>query len=106
MLAKTAPTARLRATTPPRATTVTTPILPPPPADNAPWRTLLALVERLNAGAEEPSFSKHSLRHYVYQAECGKAPDLLPFIRRVGRKILISEPGFMHWLETRPSVRQ
>lgn len=75
------------------------------PQDLAPWRTISALVEALNAGSTVQSFSVHGVRHYVYMAESGRSPDLLPFVRRIGRKILVSEPGFLRWLESRPSVR-
>lgn len=75
------------------------------PEDLAPWRSLTALCDRLNEGADTPSFGVHGVRHYVYAAEDGREPELLPFVRRIGRKILISEPGFLHWLATRPYTR-
>lgn len=81
------------------------PTTPQPPADLAPWRTIAALADTLNAGSAVQSFTVHGIRHYIYMAESGRAPDLLPFIRRIGRKVLISEQGFLYWLETRPSVR-
>lgn len=78
---------------------------PAPPVDLTPWRSLKALVEVLNDGAESQTFSVHGVRHLIYAAEDGREPELLPFIRRIGRKLLVSEPGFTYWLNTRPSTR-
>jgi hypothetical protein len=93
----------------PKANRATFPATPAPspevPENPAPYRTLKALADRLNDGSDYPSFSVHGLRHYVYAAEAGKAPGLLPYIRRIGRKILISEPGFLYWLQTLPNRR-
>jgi hypothetical protein len=63
-----------------------------------PWRGVKALTECLNAGSPEPSFSEHAVRHYVRNAARN---GLAPYVRRIGRKILISEPGFQAWLESR-----
>jgi hypothetical protein len=84
----------------------TAPTLPPAPETLTPWRSLAALAESLNEGSDTPTFSRHGIRHYVYQAEAGNEPDLMPFVRRIGRKLVISEPGFLHWLETRPTTRK
>lgn len=59
------------------------------------WRSVEALTERLNAGARKPTFTGHAIRHYCRMAETN---GLAPHIRRIGRKILISESGFVEWL--------
>jgi hypothetical protein len=59
------------------------------------WRSIPALAERLNAGARLETFSAHALRHLVRNAARN---GLAPFVRRIGRKILIDEVGFMVWL--------
>ena len=64
----------------------------------SPWRSIEALAERLNAGAEHPTLTSHAIRHYVRNADSN---GLAPHVRRLGRKILVSEPGFLDWLENR-----
>jgi hypothetical protein len=59
------------------------------------WRSVDALCEIVNAGARKPTMTTHALRHYVRFADSN---GLAPFIRRLGRKILISESGFWVWL--------
>jgi hypothetical protein len=61
------------------------------------WRAIPALVERLNDGAECPSFTDHAIRHYVRHAD---ENGLAPHVRRLGRKILLSESGFHAWLNS------
>jgi len=62
----------------------------------SPWRSIPALAERINAGADSPTLSAHALRHYVRNAHRnGLAP---PHVRRLGRKILVNEAGFLAWL--------
>jgi hypothetical protein len=65
------------------------------------WKSIGALAERLNAGASTPTLTEHSLRHHVRLAEHN---GLSPAIRRVGRRVLISESRFLQWLESRPST--
>jgi len=61
------------------------------------WRAIPALVEILNRGADTQTFTDHAIRHYVrHAAENG----LAPHVRRLGRKILVSESGFHAWLNT------
>ena len=62
------------------------------------WRSIPALAERLNAGADHPTLTSHALRHYVRDANRN---GLAPHIRRLGRKILVNESGFLDWLEGR-----
>ncbi len=62
----------------------------------ADWRSVEALCERLNEGARKPTFTTHAIRHYTRMAESN---GLAPHIRRIGRKILISESGFVAWLD-------
>ena len=59
------------------------------------WRTVEALAERLNAGARKPTFSPHALRHYVRHAPTN---GLAPSVRKLGRKVLVSESGFIEWI--------
>lgn len=59
------------------------------------WRSVNALVERINEGARKPTMTSFGLRHYIAHAD---ANGLRPHIRRLGRKILISESGFYEWL--------
>ena len=53
------------------------------------------LAEILNRGSSRPTFSVHAIRHYVRFAETN---GLAPHVRRIGRKILVSESGFYTWL--------
>lgn len=64
----------------------------PVPTD---FRSIPALCERVNAGASKPTLTEHALRHYVRHS---KENGLAPHVRRLGRKILISESGFYEWL--------
>ena len=59
------------------------------------WRSIPALAERLNAGARQETFSAHALRHLVRNAARN---GLASSVRRIGRKILIDETGFLVWL--------
>ena len=65
------------------------------PAVNA-WRSIPALAERLNQGAEHPTLTANALRHYVRTADQN---GLRPHVRRLGRKVLIHEMGFIQWLD-------
>ncbi len=60
------------------------------------WRSIPAIAERINAGADKPTFSTHALRHLVRNADRN---GLAPHIRRIGRKILLNEQGFIDWLD-------
>ena len=68
-------------------------------APAAEWRTLKALHERLNEGAEQETFSLDALRYQVRNAESN---GLAQHIRRVGRKLLINEPGYLSWIDRQP----
>ncbi|MGB5833433.1 MAG: hypothetical protein WBG92_15755 [Thiohalocapsa sp.] len=59
------------------------------------WRSIPALAERINAGAKHPTLSSHAIRHYVRRAN---ENGLAPHIRRLGRKLLVNEAGFIDWL--------
>jgi hypothetical protein len=59
------------------------------------WRSIAAMAEIVNRGATKPTLTEHALRHYVRTAEQN---GLEPHIRRLGRKILIHEQGFLSWL--------
>ena len=62
------------------------------------YRAIVPLAERLNAGATRPTFTSHAIRHYV--RNCG-TNGLAPHVRRLGRKILVSESGFLAWLDSK-----
>lgn len=64
------------------------------------FRSAAALAERMNAGASVPTFTVHSIRHHVRNADKN---GLAPYVRRIGRKVLISESGFLRWIEQLPS---
>lgn len=67
------------------------------PVDHAPiWRSVAALADSLNAGSRTPTFTTHSIRHYVRFAEQN---GLKPHVRRLGTKILIDETGFRAWID-------
>jgi len=68
-------------------------------APAAGWRTLKALHERLNQGAAQETVTLHALR---YQLRNAATNGLAQHIRRVGRKLLISEPGYLRWIDTQP----
>jgi hypothetical protein len=78
----------------PPAAAARTPDAPPnhPPI----WRSVAALADSLNAGASRPTFTSHSIRHYVRFAAVN---GLAPHIRRLGSKILIDETGFRAWID-------
>ncbi len=63
-----------------------------PPAD---YRTVAALCDVVNAGSKHPTITEHALRHYVRHCD---GNGLKPYVRRLGRKILVSESGFHTWL--------
>lgn len=65
-------------------------------ASTSTWRSIPALAERINTGASHPTLTTHALRHYVRNADSN---GLAPHIRRLGRKILVDEQGFLEWLE-------
>lgn len=66
----------------------------------APWRSAAALAERINAGADTPTFTVHSIRHHIRNADRN---GLAPHVRRIGRKVLVNEAGFIEWLNSRPA---
>ncbi|MBK1655232.1 hypothetical protein CKO29_11030 [Allochromatium vinosum] len=63
-----------------------------PPTD---WRSVPALAEIINRGSPRPTLSVHAIRHYARNAASN---GLAPHVRRLGRKVLISESGFFAWL--------
>jgi len=66
-----------------------------PAHDGLGWRSIPALVERLNAGAKKPTFTENAIRYHVrHRATNG----LAPHVRHIGRKVVIHEPGFLDWL--------
>jgi hypothetical protein len=67
-------------------------------ATPSPWRSVEALAERINSGAANPTMTPHAIRHHIRNADSN---GLAPHVRRIGRKILINEPGFLDWLSQR-----
>ncbi|NEX23898.1 hypothetical protein G3480_27245 [Thiorhodococcus mannitoliphagus] len=63
------------------------------------WRSIAALAEIVNGDAKKTTLSEHALRHYVRNADTN---GLAPYVRKLGRKILISESGFYDWLRGYP----
>ncbi|MEA3638732.1 MAG: hypothetical protein VBE63_02170 [Lamprobacter sp.] len=63
----------------------------------SPWRSISALAARLNAAdPQHPTLTAHAIRHYVRRADQN---GLQPHVRRLGRKLLVNEAGFIDWLE-------
>lgn len=67
------------------------------PAGDAlePWRSVQALTDALNLGAKRPSFTDSAIRNYLAKRQ---ENGLDRFVRKVGKKIIVSEPGFNYWL--------
>jgi len=61
-----------------------------------PWRSVYALADSLNDGAQHPTFSIPSLRNLLAVRDQN---GLDRFVRKVGGKLLVSEPGFNFWIE-------
>ena len=60
-----------------------------------PWRSVSALADVLNAGADRPTFSESAIRNLLAKrAENG----LQQYVVKLNRKLLISEPGFNCWI--------
>jgi len=69
---------------------------PPAGVDLQPWRSVHALTDALNNGAEHPTFTLASIRQLLaFRCENG----LAEFVRKIGNKVLVSEPGFNYWVE-------
>ncbi len=66
------------------------------------FRAIRPLCERLNTGAAAPTFTTHPVRHYVRHCQHN---GLAPHVRRLGRKILVSESGFLAWLDSKKGAR-
>jgi hypothetical protein len=49
-----------------------------------------------------PAFSESSLRYHIFHE---KTNGLNRAIRRVGRKVIISEPDFIEWIEKQGEVK-
>ena len=69
----------------------------------APWRSVKALAEVLNSGAESKTFSEWSLRYYLASRD---ENGLNQYVRQVGKKLLISEPGFRRWIEQHAEIER
>ncbi len=72
----------------------------PQTQEDARWRTIPALLERLNAGSSTPSFTESSMRWLLRNA---RSNGLEQHVRRLGKKLLINEAGFLRWMDSRPS---
>jgi len=60
-----------------------------------PWRSIPALTDALNIGSKRPSFTDSAIRNYLAKRHRN---GLDQFVRKVGKKIIVSEPGFNYWL--------
>lgn len=60
-----------------------------------PWRSVPALADALNNGAERPTFTVAALRNQLARRHKN---GLAPYVRKVGKKLLVSEAGFNYWL--------
>lgn len=59
-----------------------------------PLRSISALADSINAGADSPTVTPVAIRNHVNRAD---ENGLAPFVVRMGRKIYISEPGYRWW---------
>ena len=72
------------------------PYLDTPDGDELePYRALPALTDALNNGADRPSWTDSALRNLMAQRTKN---GLDRFVLKMGKKLLISEPGFRFWL--------
>ena len=62
------------------------------------FRAIRPLCERLNTGAAAPDLHHPCRQHYVRHCQDN---GLAPHVRRLGRKILVSESGFLAWLDSK-----
>ena len=67
-----------------------------------PWRSVPALAGALNAGSEHPTFTVAAIRNYLAKRQDN---GLSQFCRKVGQKLLVSQPGFIFWLECQSDTR-
>ena len=67
-----------------------------------PWRSVPALVDALNAGSRHPTFTIAAVRNYLAKRH---ENGLAQYCRKLGQKVLISQPGFVTWLENQPDTR-
>ena len=66
-----------------------------------PWRSINALADSLNRGADSPTFTPCAIRNLVAKRERN---GLAPVVIKVGKKVLVSEPGFNRWLTSRAKL--
>jgi hypothetical protein len=64
-----------------------------------PWRSVPALADALNNGATRPTFTVAALRNQLARRH---ENGLGPYVRKIGRKLIVSEPGYNHWLSQHP----
>lgn len=67
-----------------------------------PWRSVPALVDALNAGSDHPTFTVAAIRNLLAKRQHN---GLSKYCRKVGQKLLVSQPGFIFWLEGQPDAR-
>jgi hypothetical protein len=68
-----------------------------------PWRSLPALADALNNGAISPTFTVAALRNQLAR----RHENGLAFaVRMIGRKLIVSEPGYNYWLSQHPIARE
>ena len=63
--------------------------------DLEPFRSVPALADSQNRGADTPTFTESAIRNHLARRD---ENGLSQFVRKVGNKVLISEPGWNFWL--------
>jgi hypothetical protein len=67
-----------------------------------PWRSVPALADALNNGATCPTFTVAALRNQLARRQ---ENGLAFAVRKIGRKLIVSEPGYNYWLSQHPVAR-
>lgn len=69
----------------------------------SPWRAVPALAEILNAGSKHQTWTVPAIRNLLARRH---ENGLASCCRKIGQKLLVSEPGFVRWLETQADADQ
>ena len=60
-----------------------------------PWRSVPALADALNGGHKHATFSVPAIRNQLARRN---ENGLAQYVRKVGNKLIVSEPGYNRWL--------
>ena len=60
-----------------------------------PWLSIQALADALNKEADAKEWTHWSIRYYI---ENGHKNGLNQYVSRLGKRILVSKPGFYKWV--------